>query len=420
MAGEEAELHPAEEVIHDGFGVADLFVAGPAGGLEAGVGELFGEDLEGDAVLQGERDGGGEGVHEAGDGGALLGHADKDFAGAVVGVEADGDVALMAGDVEFVGDGGALRGEAVADGAGWALLVAMVDVRGGAGVQGVELGLDGGEAGGDAVAGVGEDCDVVLGGLGLRASLGEGLLGERLVGGVGLGELDVAGRDGGVVGVGGGGAGGLGDGGLDAPGVGVFVGFLVLVGGDVEGLGALGAVTVDGDGLEAEAPGLGVGVGDLLHGAVVGKVDGFGDGAGEEGLGGGHHFDVAEPGDGAGALGGLEAAVEDGEVFGLEAGGALNGAGGVDVADDVVDLGVGVAEFEEGAGDGVVDDLDHAAADELFVLDEGEVGLDAGGVAVHHEADGAGGGEDGGLGVAVAVLLAEGEGGVPGVLGGLP
>ena len=60
-------------------------------------------------------------------------------------------------------------------------------------------------------------------------------------------------------------------------------------------------------------------------------------------------------------------------------------------------------------GDGVVDDLDHAAADELLVLDEGEVGLDAGGVAVHHEADGAGGGEDGDLGVAVAVLARRGR-----------
>ena len=53
----------------------------------------------------------------------------------------------------------------------------------------------------------------------------------------------------------------------------------------------------------------------------------------------------------------------------------------------------------------------------FLVFDEGEVGLDAGGVAVHHEADGAGGGEDGDLGVAVAVLFAVGEGSVPGVLG---
>ncbi len=118
-------------------------------------------------------------------------------------------------------------------------------------------------------------------------------------------------------------------------------------------------------------------------------------------------------------LAGLKEQSKHGEVLGLEAGRAFDGAGGVDVGDDGVHLGVGVAELDERAGDGVVDDLDHAAADELLVLDEGEIGLDAGGVAVHHEADGAGGGEDGDLGVAVAVLLAVGEGVVPGVCGGL-
>ena len=140
----------------------------------------------------------------------------------------------------------------------------------------------------------------------------------------------------------------------------------------------------------------------------------------KEGLRGGHHLDVAEPLDGARALGGLEGAVEDGEVLGLDAGRAFDGAGGVDVVDDAFDFGFLVAELEERAGDGVVDDLDHAAADELLVLDEREVGLDAGGVAVHHEADGAGGGEDGDLRVAVAELFAEDEGFVPGGLcGGL-
>ncbi len=110
-------LQPAEDVIHEALGVADLLVAGPAGGLEAGVGEFLAEDLERHAVLQGERDGGGEGVHQAGDGGAFLGHLDEDFARLAVGVEADGDVALVAGDGEFVGDGGALVGQAMADGA---------------------------------------------------------------------------------------------------------------------------------------------------------------------------------------------------------------------------------------------------------------------------------------------------------------
>ena len=117
-------------------------------------------------------------------------------------------------------------------------------------------------------------------------------------------------------------------------------------------------------------------------------------------------------------LEGLKEQSKYGEVLGLDGGRAFDGAGGVDVADDGVDLGLGVAELDERRGDGVVDDLDHAAADELLVLDEGEVGLDAGGVAVHHEADGAGGGEDGDLGVAVAVLLAVGERAVPGVAAG--
>ena len=90
---------------------------------------------------------------------------------------------------------------------------------------------------------------------------------------------------------------------------------------------------------------------------------------------------------------------------GLEAGGPLDGLGLVDVAEDGADLVAGVAEALEREGDGVVDDLEHAAADELLVLHQRDVRLDAGGVAVHHEADGAGGGEDRDLGVAVAVFV---------------
>ena len=90
------------------------------------MGELFAEDLEGDAVLEGERDGRREGIHEAGDGGAFLGHADEDFARLPVGVEAYSDVALMAAEAELVGDAGALGGEAMADGAGGLLGVVGV------------------------------------------------------------------------------------------------------------------------------------------------------------------------------------------------------------------------------------------------------------------------------------------------------
>ena len=39
----------------------------------------------------------------------------------------------------------------------------------------------------------------------------------------------------------------------------------------------------------------------------------------------------------------------------------------------------------------MIDDLEQAAADELFVFDQRNIGLDPGGVAVHHKGDGAGG-----------------------------
>ena len=56
--------------------------------------------------------------------------------------------------------------------------------------------------------------------------------------------------------------------------------------------------------------------------------------------------------------------------------------------------------------DALVGDLEVAAAGELLELDQREIGLDAGGVAIHQQPDGAGRGEQGGLGVAIAVELA--------------
>ena len=187
----------------------------------------------------------------------------------------------------------------------------------------------------------------------------------------------------------------------------------------IQRLGSLGAVAVDGYRLDSLTPALGVGLGDLLDAGLVGQVDGLGDGSGEEGLRGGHHHDVAHVMDGARALCGLEAAIEDRQVLGADAGRALDGAGGVDIADDGVDILRRIAELEEGFGDGVVDDLDHAAADQLLVLDQSQVGLDAGGVAVHHEADGAGGGQDCGLGVAIAVLFSVNQGRIPALTAGV-
>ena len=84
---------------------------------------------------------------------------------------------------------------------------------------------------------------------------------------------------------------------------------------------------------------------------------------------------------------------------------------------DLGDLGFAVAERAQGLRHRAVDDLPVAAAGQLLELHQREVGLDAGGVAVHHQADGAGGRDHGGLCVAVAVAFAELQRLVPGGLG---
>src|ERR671922_174762 len=72
-----------------------------------------------------------------------------------------------------------------------------------------------------------------------------------------------------------------------------------------------------------------------------------------------------------------------------------------------------VAERRERQRHRLVDDRHLTAADQLLELDEREVRLDAGRVAVHQEGDRPGGGEHRRLRVAVAVLLAERDGLVP-------
>ena len=79
------------------------------------------------------------------------------------------------------------------------------------------------------------------------------------------------------------------------------------------------------------------------------------------------------------------------------------------VANDVVDVALGVAQPREGGRHRSVDDLEIAAAGQLLELDQGEVRLDAGRVAIHHQGDGAGGGDASYLGVAKAVLFAQAE-----------
>ena len=84
---------------------------------------------------------------------------------------------------------------------------------------------------------------------------------------------------------------------------------------------------------------------------------------------------------------------------------------------DLRDIALAIAERAQRLGHGAVDDLPVAAAGELLEFHQREIRLDAGGVAIHHEADGAGRRHHGGLRVAVAMEFAEFERLVPGGLG---
>src|SRR5215831_6180704 len=68
LAGEEAQLQPAEDVIHDRLGKADFGIVCPAAGLETRVRELFAEQLQRHTVLQGDRYRESEAVHQSADG----------------------------------------------------------------------------------------------------------------------------------------------------------------------------------------------------------------------------------------------------------------------------------------------------------------------------------------------------------------
>ena len=105
----------------------------------------------------------------------------------------------------------------------------------------------------------------------------------------------------------------------------------------------------------------------------------------------------------------LEGAVEDRQVLGLDVRRALDRLPVVDVGEDLLDLRGVIAQLLQGRRNRLVDDLQEALADELLVLDQGDVGLDPGRIAIHHERDRAGRRQDGDLGIPVAVLLAEGE-----------
>ena len=136
--------------------------------------------------------------------------------------------------------------------------------------------------------------------------------------------------------------------------------------------------------------------------ALLREVDGLRDRARDERLDRAHHLDVAHVRDRALA----DRDVEHRQVLLAQAGSADDRAVLGEVGLDLLDLLRRVAERLQRERDGAVDDRHLTAADELLELDQREVGLDAGRVAVHQEGDRPGGREHRRLRVAVADALA--------------
>ncbi|TXT19205.1 MAG: hypothetical protein FD138_4368 [Planctomycetota bacterium] len=87
-----------------------------------------------------------------------------------------------------------------------------------------------------------------------------------------------------------------------------------------------------------------------------------------------------------------------------------------EIIEDPFDLWLIVAQRFQRGRHGAIDDLQHAAAGELLVLDERDVRLDSGRVAVHHEGDRARRREHRGLSISIPVLAARIETLVPNLL----
>jgi len=107
---------PAEDVIDHALRDTNIGIRRVSHRLEAGVGEFVDQDLQGYAILQAQRDGRAEGIHDAADRAAFFRLRDEDLAGAAIFVQAHRDVAFVAGDVELMRDGLSRIGQSLATG----------------------------------------------------------------------------------------------------------------------------------------------------------------------------------------------------------------------------------------------------------------------------------------------------------------
>ena len=99
---DELARQPAEHVIGDAGGVADVGIFCETARFEPLIREFFYQTLERHAVLKRDRSERADGVHQTADGAALLRHGDKKLARLAVLVQADGDVTFVPGDLKLV------------------------------------------------------------------------------------------------------------------------------------------------------------------------------------------------------------------------------------------------------------------------------------------------------------------------------
>ena len=77
------------------------------------------------------------------------------------------------------------------------------------------------------------------------------------------------------------------------------------------------------------------------------------------------------------------------------------------IGDDLCNVAFAIAQRPQGFRHRLVDDLEIATTGKLFELHQRKVRFNAGRVAIHHKPDRAGGRDDGGLSIAVAMLFTQ-------------
>ncbi len=97
IAGDELTAHPAEDIVNQTLGERDILVGGHPAGLEAGLTDFFTSVISGTPYCRAWIPGADD-IHQAANGAAFFGHGDKQFAGLPVFIQADGQIALVAGD----------------------------------------------------------------------------------------------------------------------------------------------------------------------------------------------------------------------------------------------------------------------------------------------------------------------------------